>query len=188
MVQEKIIDGWLTGTRRVTSPNFNQRPPDAKVNLLVVHNISLPPGVFGGDHIEHFFTNQLDTSLDPFYKEIEGVEVSAHLLIKRTGEMTQFVSFAERAWHAGASVFQECENCNDFSIGIELEGTDSLPYTEQQYRSLARATKLLVEAYPDIALDRIVGHRDIAPGRKTDPGDAFDWEKYFAMMSGSSDS
>jgi len=183
MADKSIVDGWLCSARPMVSPNFNQRPDGAVISLLVIHNISLPPGQYGGDHIEHFFTNQLDCTLDPFYKEIDGVEVSSHLLIKRTGEVIQFVPFAERAWHAGRSVFESCEECNDFSIGIELEGTDDDPYTEAQYQSLAIITRKLMIEYPDITKNRIVGHSDISPGRKTDPGESFDWNNYF-MKSG----
>lgn len=177
-----VLDGWLKGVRRVVSPNCNQRPAGTEVNLLVIHNISLPPGQYGGDHIERFFTNRLDHSLDPFYKEIEGVEVSSHLLIKRTGEVVQFVSFDERAWHAGLSRFQTRDNCNDFSIGIELEGEDDVPYTCAQYEVLVSITQCLMKEYPGIAMDRIVGHQDISPGRKTDPGIAFDWDGYFNQV------
>jgi len=179
MVDTDIIGGWFCGARPVASPNFNQRPDGAVISLLVIHNISLPPGQYGGSHIEHFFTNQLDCSLDPFYKEIEGVEVSSHLLIKRTGEVVQFVPFAERAWHAGRSIFNGCKECNDFSIGIELEGTDDDPYTEFQYQSLATITQSIMVEYPEITKDRIVGHSDISPGRKTDPGKSFNWDTYF---------
>lgn len=177
-----VLDGWLKGVRRVVSPNCNQRPADTEISLLVIHNISLPPGQYGGDHIERFFTNRLDHSLDPFYKEIEGVKVSSHLLIKRTGEVVQFVSFDDRAWHAGLSQFQSRENCNDFSIGIELEGEDDVPYTDAQYEVLVSITRCLMKEYPRIAMDRIVGHQDIAPGRKTDPGKAFDWDSYFGLV------
>ncbi|UZE94993.1 1,6-anhydro-N-acetylmuramyl-L-alanine amidase AmpD [Alkalimarinus alittae] len=179
-----VLDGWLKGVRRVVSPNCNARPADAEINLLVIHNISLPPGRYGGDHIERFFTNRLDHSLHPFYKEIEGVEVSSHLLIKRTGEVVQFVPFSERAWHAGASTFQTQENCNDFSIGIELEGEDEVPYTDAQYEVLVKITRCLMREYPGIDMGRIVGHQDIAPGRKTDPGRAFDWANYFGLVGG----
>ena len=179
-----VLEGWLKGVRRVVSPNCNQRPADTKINLLVIHNISLPPGQYGGDHIERFFTNRLDHSLDPFYKEIEGVKVSSHLLIKRTGEVVQFVSFDDRAWHAGLSKFQTRENCNDFSIGIELEGEDEVPYTDAQYEILVNITRCLMKEYPGISVDRIVGHQDIAPGRKTDPGKAFDWSGYFELLNG----
>ena len=182
MLNKNIIDGWLCDARTVASPNFNQRPDDTVISLLVIHNISLPPGQYGGHHIEHFFTNQLDCSLDPFYKEIEGVEVSSHLLIKRTGEVVQFVPFADRAWHAGRSSFDACEECNDFSIGIELEGTDDDAYTDMQYKSLTAITQIIMAEYPEITKDRIVGHSDIAPGRKTDPGESFDWHAYFVML------
>ncbi len=182
-----VLDGWLKGVRRVVSPNCNQRPADNEISLLVIHNISLPPGQYGGDHIERFFTNRLDHSLDPFYKEIEGVEVSSHLLIKRTGEIVQFVSFDERAWHAGASTFKTRENCNDFSIGVELEGEDEVPYTDAQYEVLVSITRCLTKEYPAISIDRIIGHQDISPGRKTDPGKAFDWERYFDQIKAKSD-
>jgi AmpD protein len=146
--------------------------------LLVIHNISLPPGCYGGDAIERFFTNCLDCDEHPFYREIRGVEVSAHLLIRRGGELVQFVDFEERAWHAGQSQFAGRENCNDFSIGIELEGADEDPYTGEQYRVLAGVTNTLQHRYPGLGMDRLVGHCDIAPGRKTDPGPAFDWRRY----------
>lgn len=178
-----IHNGWLKGVRRVVSPNCNQRPKETEISLLVIHNISLPPGRYGGDHIERFFTNQLDHSLHPFFKEIEGVKVSSHLLIKRTGEVVQFVPFSERAWHAGASTFQNHDDCNDFSIGIELEGEDDVPYTEAQYELLVNITRTLMSEYPEINLGRIVGHQDISPGRKTDPGRAFDWNYYFGLLS-----
>lgn len=167
--------GWLTGARRVCSPNFNQRPVGVGPRLLVVHNISLPPGEFGGGHIEAFFCNQLDTTQHTYFCEIADLQVSAHLLITRGGEVTQFVSFLDRAWHAGKSCFAGVENCNDFSIGIELEGTDDCPYTEQQYQVLAETIKLLMVRFPEITEDNLVGHSDIAPQRKTDPGPAFDW-------------
>ena len=182
MTDKNIIDGWLRGARIVASPNFNQRPSGTAISLLVIHNISLPPGQYGGDHIEHFFTNQLDCTLDPFYKEIEGVAVSSHLFIKRTGEIIQFVPFTNRAWHAGRSVFESCEECNDYSIGIELEGTDDDPYTEAQYQSLTSITQSLMLEYPELNKDHIVGHSDISPGRKTDPGESFDWKKYFEAL------
>lgn len=169
---------WLAQARHCPSPNFNQRPADANVRLLVIHNISLPPGEFGGADIEAFFCNQLDCAKHPFYQEIKGVEVSSHLLIKRDGELVQFVPLNERAWHAGKSSFKGVENCNDFSIGIELEGTDNEPYTDVQYQVLADVTRQLMMQYPAIGLDNIAGHDEIAPGRKTDPGPAFDWQRY----------
>lgn len=169
---------WLSGITRTPSENFNARPDPDAVSLLVIHNISLPPGQFGGDYIEQFFTNCLDHSQHPFFKEIEGLQVSAHFLIKRTGAVIQFVPLNQRAWHAGCSSHQGQENCNDFSIGIELEGTDHTPYTEAQYQALVQLTHQIQQYYPAITSDRITGHSDIAPERKTDPGAAFDWQKY----------
>lgn len=177
-MQSQQTDIWLDGVIRKPSPNFNQRPENITVDLLVIHNISLPPGQFGGDSIERFFTNCLDHSLHPFFKEIEGVEVSAHLLIRRDGSVIQFIPLNQRAWHAGLSSFQGRENCNDFSIGIELEGTDTCPYTDEQYSALESLTRVIQGYYPAITPDNITGHSDIAPGRKTDPGDAFDWKRY----------
>lgn len=176
-------DIWLQDARKNPSPNQNERPDSTDVDLLVIHNISLPPGQFGGDSIERFFTNTLDHTRHPFFKEIEGLEVSAHLLIRRDGEILQFVPLNQRAWHAGRSNFQGRENCNDFSIGIELEGTDIYPYTGQQYTALAKITRQIQQHYPKISRDRITGHSDIAPGRKTDPGPAFDWPRYFQMLA-----
>ena len=158
----------------MASPNFNQRPDD-HINMVVIHNISLPPNQFSGHFIEDFFCNELDCSAHPYFQEIKDLKVSAHLLIKRDGEMIQFVPFNERAWHAGVSEFQGQSNCNDVSIGIELEGADDIPYTQQQYQCLANVTLSLCEQYPLITRERIVGHCDIAPGRKTDPGPSFDW-------------
>ena len=169
---------WLKGARRSPSANFNQRPQGANVSLLVIHNISLPPGEYGTGDIEAFFCNQLDWDKHPFYQEIKGVEVSSHLLITRTGEVVQFVPLNERAWHAGKSVFNGVENCNDFSIGIELEGTDTDPYSDAQYRVLAGVSRELMRQYPAISPENIAGHDAIAPGRKTDPGPAFDWARY----------
>lgn len=175
--------GWLPQARRVPSPNFGPRPPGCMPELLVIHNISLPPGRYGGDAIERFFCNCLDCDEHPYYEEIRGVEVSAHLLIRRDGELLQFVSLEHRAWHAGQSRFAGRENCNDFSIGIELEGADDDPYTGAQYRALAVVTAELQQYYPAIKAESIVGHSDIAPGRKTDPGPAFDWARYRADIS-----
>jgi AmpD protein len=162
------------------SPNRNERPegPQGVISLLVIHNISLPPGEFGGKAIQDFFLNQLDINAHPYYQEIELLKVSAHLFIDRQGQVTQFVPFNERAWHAGISSFGERENCNDFSIGIELEGTDEAPYTPEQYHSLNLCTKAIMITYPGITLENIVGHSDIAPERKTDPGPYFDWTAY----------
>ncbi|MGB1838287.1 MAG: 1,6-anhydro-N-acetylmuramyl-L-alanine amidase AmpD [Marinobacter adhaerens] len=170
--------GRISFARWTPSPNFGPRPDGAGISLLVVHNISLPPGQFGGLEIEDFFCNQLDHSAHPYFKTIEGVQVSAHLLIRRDGALVQFVSLLDRAWHAGRSCFEGQEECNDFSIGIELEGTDDTPYTTEQYRMLAKVADLIMTAWPDITANRITGHCDIAPGRKSDPGPAFDW-RYF---------
>lgn len=173
-----LEQGWLQQARRVPSPNCGPRPAGSDPELLVIHNISLPPRCYGGDCIERFFTNSLDWEEHPYFEEIRGVEVSAHLLIRRGGEVLQFVNFGERAWHAGKSSYQGRDNCNDFSIGIELEGADEDPYTDAQYAALQAVTTLLISHYPAMAADKIVGHSDIAPGRKTDPGPAFDWQRY----------
>jgi len=157
------------------SPNQDNRPEGATIDMIVVHNISLPPGEFGGKAVEAFFCNQLDSSLHPYFATIAALTVSAHLFIKRTGEIVQFVPFHKRAWHAGESAFAGKTRCNDFSVGIELEGTDDVPYEKLQYDRLAEIIRLLMLAYPAITPERIVGHADIAPGRKTDPGPAFDW-------------
>lgn len=175
-------DGWLAGARRVPSPNSDERPDAGDISLLVIHGISLPPGRFGGPWIEALFTNRLDPSADPYFATIAALRVSAHLLIRRDGSVVQFVPFARRAWHAGVSSYGGRERCNDFSIGIELEGTDERAYTAKQYRRLARITGLLLQRYPQITLARVVGHSDIAPGRKTDPGSAFDWGRYRTLL------
>lgn len=168
-------DGWLTGVRCVPSPNYDARPPHVPVSLLVIHNISLPPGEFGGTGIERLFLNALDIAAHPFYAQLSGLRVSAHFLIRRSGEIVQFVSCNKRAWHAGVSLWQGRERCNDFSIGIELEGSDFVPFTDAQYRSLSRLAGKLRRAYP---LGAFAGHSDIAPGRKTDPGPYFDWARF----------
>ncbi len=171
-----VSEHWLSSARKVASKNCNERPATAEVSLLVIHNISLPPGEFGGAYVEQLFTNCLDCSAHPDFVELRGVEVSAHLLISREGQLSQFVPFDKRAWHAGASEFEGIENCNDFSIGIELEGTDDSPYTDQQYHCLVDICRQLMDTYPLITRERIRGHSDIAPGRKTDPGNSFDWD------------
>lgn len=174
---------WLDHTRYHPSPNFNSRPLGAAVSLLVIHNISLPRGHYGNGHIEQLFSNCLDCSAHQDFADLQDLRVSAHLLIDRVGGAVQFVGLDQRAWHAGHSNFGGCENCNDFSIGIELEGVDDGVYTEPQYQSLLRISREIMIAYPQITPDRIVGHCDIAPGRKTDPGEAFDWQYYLTALS-----
>ena len=178
-------DGWLDEVRRVDSPNFDARPPVDSIELIVIHNISLPPGSYGGGNIERLFTNALDLSANPFFAQIAGAQVSAHVLIDRVGKTTQFVSFTQRAWHAGASVFNGRTDCNDFSIGIELEGTDFEPFADAQYRSLNFVVDALLAAYP---IKAVLGHSDIAPDRKTDPGPHFDWRRVRIPSSVSSPS
>jgi AmpD protein len=167
-------DGWLAGIEHQRSPNFDARPVDAGVELIVVHNISLPPGRYGQGHVARLFTNALDFDADPFFDQIGSARVSAHLLIERDGRLFQFVSLLDRAWHAGDSKFEGRPRCNDFSVGIELEGTDFEPFTEAQYESLGAAVAAIVAAYP---IRAVRGHNDIAPGRKTDPGPFFDWHR-----------
>lgn len=178
-------EGWLAGVRRVPSPNHDARPTGTEIDLLVVHGISLPPGRFGGPHIERLFTNRLDPKGHPYFARLVGLEVSAHLLIRRDGAVVQFVPFGARAWHAGASEHRGRTRCNDFSIGVELEGADEVPYTARQYARLATVARLLMRAHPGITPARIVGHSDIAPGRKTDPGPAFDWRRFRARLAAS---
>jgi AmpD protein len=173
-----IVQGWYTAARRRASPNYNTRPNPADISLLVIHNISLPPGEYGGGYIEELFCNELDCDRHPWFDHLRELRVSAHLLIDRQGQACQFVPFHLRAWHAGESCFAERGDCNDFSIGVELEGSDHEAYTEQQYSSLVRLTRVLLRAYPAITPARITGHSDIAPQRKTDPGPAFDWQYY----------
>ncbi len=174
--------GWFAEARPVISPNANERPPGCAVSLLVIHNISLPPGCFGGDHVEQFFRNRLDPGLHPYFRTIASLKVSAHLFIRRDGELVQFVSLDRRAWHAGRSAFQGREECNDYAVGIELEGSDDLTYSDAQYRTLIECCRQLLRHYPGLSPGRIVGHSDIAPGRKTDPGPAFDWLRLRAAL------
>ncbi|HXH02309.1 MAG TPA: 1,6-anhydro-N-acetylmuramyl-L-alanine amidase AmpD [Candidatus Competibacteraceae bacterium] len=175
--------GLLLGARQVISPNCDERPPGVAVELLVLHGISLPPGQFGGPWIDALFTNTLDSDADPFFDEIRALRVSAHLLVRRDGEVVQYVPFHKRAWHAGVSHYAGRERCNDFSIGIELEGTDHEPYSDRQYAVLAEVLQALLAAYPTLSAERIVGHSDIAPGRKTDPGPAFDWTRLHRLLT-----
>ena len=175
--------GWLHGVRRMPSPNCDERPVHCGVDVIVVHGISLPPGEFGGGHVDALFTNTLDPSAHAYFADIAALRLSAHLLIDRKGDVTQYVPFDRRAWHAGESCFQDRQRCNDFSVGIELEGTDDLPYEDSQYQRLAAVIRALMRRWPDITPERIVGHSDIAPGRKTDPGPAFDWKRLRRMIS-----
>ncbi|WP_166252600.1 1,6-anhydro-N-acetylmuramyl-L-alanine amidase AmpD [Marinobacter salicampi] len=175
--------GRIPGAVWCPSPNFGPRPVRAGISLLVIHNISLPPGRYGGTAIERFFCNRLDVTEHPYFATIAHLQVSAHLLIKRNGDCVQFVSLLDRAWHAGRSAFGGQSECNDYSIGIELEGTDEDPYAQAQYHQLAAVSRLIMTAWPEITPARITGHCDIAPGRKTDPGPAFDWQLYRNLMS-----
>lgn len=182
-----LNDGWIAQARKVASPNFGPRPAACDIDLLVIHNISLPPGQYNGSCIEQFFCNKLDWEEHPFFREIEGVEVSSHLLVRRDGELVQFVSLEDRAWHAGRSFFRGRNECNDFSIGIELEGTDDDVYTDMQYQVLVGVTRTLLDHYELLDSTRIVGHSDIAPGRKTDPGPGFDWPYYRSLLEETGD-
>jgi AmpD protein len=181
---ELTSDGaWLVDVRHLLSPNCDDRPAGSEVSLIVVHGISLPPGEYGGPWIDDLFTNRLDHQAHPYFAEIEGMQVSSHVLIRRDGELVQYVPFTRRAWHAGQSCYQGCEACNDYSIGIELEGQDDVPYTDVQYQRLAELVGVLRRRFPAIRADAIVGHSDIAPGRKTDPGSAFDWKRLKTMLA-----
>lgn len=167
----------------VPSPNMDDRPEDAEIDLLVIHAISLPPGEYGGDHITQLFTNTLPADKHPYFEQIHRLEVSAHALIRRDGSIVQYVPFNKRAWHAGESCYQGKQRCNDFSVGIELEGTDSDTFEDRQYEALAELVKALCEHYPSITTRRIAGHSDIAPGRKTDPGRGFNWDKLSSFLA-----
>ena len=172
--------GLVAGARFVASPNCDDRPAGTAITLLVVHGISLPPGKFGGDAVIRLFTNTLDCAAHPFYDGLRDARVSAHFLIRRDGETLQFVPCARRAWHAGASSWRGRNRCNDFSIGVELEGADTVPYADSQYGALARLVRVLRRAYP---IEDVVGHADVAPGRKSDPGPAFDWPRLHAALA-----
>jgi AmpD protein len=174
---------WLPNLLHRPSPNADQRPAGCAVDLLVIHNISLPPGQFGGRYIGDLFLNCLDPAVHPYFREIAHLEVSAHLLILRDGSAQQFVALDRRAWHAGQSDYCGRERCNDFSIGIELEGSDDMPFTDAQYRRLDDLTQQIRKLFPAITADRIVGHSDIAAGRKTDPGPCFDWDRYRVLVA-----
>lgn len=175
--------GLLTGARQVLSPHCDARPAGTVAELLVVHGISLPPGEFGGPWIDRLFTGTLPPEAHPFFRELAAARLSAHALVRRDGAIVQYVPFGERAWHAGASQYRGRSTCNDFSVGVELEGTDDTPYTEAQYQQLAALAAALLAAYASLSAEHIVGHSDIAPGRKTDPGAAFDWPRFRALLS-----
>ena len=172
--------GWLSGCERIPSPNCDERPL-GEIKLLVIHNISLPPDEFGGDGVLRLFTNTLDVTAHPYYQTLAGLEVSAHFLLRRDGHAIQFVSCLQRAWHAGESCWQGTTRCNDFSIGIEMEGSDATPFTDAQYATLGRLTRTLRATYP---IRGIAGHSDISPQRKTDPGPCFDWTRYLTGLIG----
>ncbi len=175
--------GLLKDVRQVLSPHCDARPSGAQPELIVVHGISLPPGEFGGPWIDALFTGGLPPAAHPYFETIRDARVSAHVLVKRDGSITQYVPFAQRAWHAGASEYCGRHNCNDFSIGVELEGTDDLPYESRQYAMLAALIGALLACYPTLSRERLAGHSDIAPGRKTDPGRAFDWPRLRGLLA-----
>jgi N-acetyl-anhydromuramoyl-L-alanine amidase len=176
-LQVDLESGLMRGAEQVLSPNFDARPIGVEAELIVVHGISLPPGEFGGPWIERFFTNSLPLDMHPYFAEIGELRVSSHLVVARDGGLTQFVRFTDRAWHAGLSSFGGRVACNDFSIGVELEGADTIPYEAAQYDTLVELVAALCDAYPRLSPERLVGHSDISPGRKTDPGPAFDWQR-----------
>jgi AmpD protein len=172
-------DGWVEGARRVSSPNRDERPAGAEISLLLVHAISLPPGEYGGDDIERLFTNRLDPQAHPYFQEIASLEVSSHFLVRRDGEVLQFVPVHERAWHAGASSWRGRSRCNDFSLGVELEGSEEEPFAPVQYSTLVALVRALRAALP---LRDIAAHSEVAPGRKTDPGPHFDWARLLTSL------
>jgi N-acetyl-anhydromuramoyl-L-alanine amidase len=172
-----LNSGLMRGARQIASPNHDARPAGMQADLIVVHGISLPPGEYGGPWIDRLFTNTLPADVHPYFAEIGTLRVSSHLVVMRDGAVTQYVRFTDRAWHAGKSIFEGRAACNDFSVGVELEGTDKQPYEDVQYERLAEAVAALCAAYPRLSPARLVGHSDIAPGRKTDPGPAFDWPR-----------
>jgi len=179
----KIVNHRLSAARFVPSPNCDDRPEPRDISLLVIHGISLPPGQFGGPYVDALFCNTLDPAEHPYFADICNLRVSSHVLVRRDGSLVQYVPFDRKAWHAGRSCFQAREQCNDFSIGVELEGTDEVPYTNAQYQTLIELTRALMLVYPGIVPGTIAGHSDIAPGRKTDPGPAFDWQRYRAALT-----
>lgn len=176
-MQVEINSGLMSGVRQLASPNFDARPQGTPIDLIVIHGISLPPGEYGGPWIDKLFTNSLPREVHPYFAEIANLRVSSHLVIARDGAVTQYVSFNDRAWHAGRSSFDGRIECNDYSVGVELEGGDDVPYEPAQYDRLAEVIAALRAAYPLMTPERITGHSDVAPGRKTDPGPAFDWPR-----------
>lgn len=180
-VNVSVKKHWLNIAQKCISPNCNQRPED-EISLIVIHNISLPPKQYGNSYVEDFFCNRLNQNDHPYFVDIAHLEVSSHLFVRRDGSVVQFVPFDQRAWHAGVSSYSGRDNCNDFSIGIEIEGCDDEAYSFEQYQSLGKIIPALMEAYPDITSDRITGHEFIAPKRKTDPGWAFDWQALFLSL------
>lgn len=184
MIRIDVESGLIPEARQVPSPNCDDRPPGCEPELFIIHGISLPPGEFGGQWIDRMFTNSLNPDAHPYFMEIADERVSSHLLIRRDGELVQYVSLWKRAWHAGASCYQGRDRCNDFAIGIELEGVDTMTYTDRQYEVLCNTIRTIQKAIPSLATASIVGHSDVAPARKTDPGPAFDWQRFNARMSG----
>ena len=178
-----LTSGLVKEARQQPSPNCDIRPDESDITLIVIHGISLPPGNFGGDYIDQLFCNNLNPEEHPYFRKISGLKVSSHLLIRRDGEVVQYVPLQKRAWHAGVSSYDNRERCNDFSIGIELEGEDETPYTDIQYQILSKLIRSLVKYYPALTNKTIAGHCDIAPGRKTDPGIAFDWDYLTSLLS-----
>jgi AmpD protein len=183
LLRVHVATGLFEGVRQVFSPHQDARPDGVAADLLVMHGISLPPGAFGGPWIEQLFNGQRLPDFHPYFATVQGMRVSAHLLVRRDGEIVQFVPFHRRAWHAGVSQFEGRAACNDFSIGMELEGADDIPYEAAQYHSAAGAIRALLQAYPLLSASRLVGHSDIAPGRKTDPGASFDWAVLRAALA-----
>ena len=173
-------NGWCKRACQISSPNYNARPQNQSISLLVIHNITLPPGEFGGSYIIDLFLNRLDCQLHPFFEQLRELRVSSHFLIRRNGDLIQFVPTEKRAWHAGVSSFNGPENCNDFSIGVEIEGTDFVPFESAQYQTLVALTQALVQRYPE--MQYVSGHEHIAPNRKTDPGPFFDWKEYRKLL------
>ena len=185
-LQVDLESGLMRGATQIVSPNYDSRPPGVEADLIVVHGISLPPGEFGGPWIDRLFTHTLPAEMHPYFTEVGSLRVSSHLVVKRDGAVTQYVKFTERAWHAGKSNYQGRDACNDFSVGVDLVGTDTLPYEAAQYAALAKVVAALCTAYPRLSPDRLVGHSDIAPGRKTDPGPSFDWQLARRLISAAS--